>query len=142
VYHLEIEKFPHVFTRFNMSERDLAAIVVPWVRREKMELGEHTWNPNEASLTVIEGPELPIGSQAVGRGWPIVVREGENVTERVLAAAAAPRPEAAAPGELAGLLGADGASLLEQWRAVAARSPELAPSEALALAEHALRTRS
>jgi hypothetical protein len=42
--------------------------------------------------------------------------------------------------QLAALLGADAARLLATWRAVAARSPELAPSDSLALAEREIRT--
>ncbi len=66
---------------------------------------------------------------------------------------AASLPAPAAPGPLAGgmtdpvalgvhiaaLLGSDPVALLDAWRAAAARSPELAPSESLALAEHAVR---
>ena len=42
--------------------------------------------------------------------------------------------------QLAALLGADAIALLDAWRAAAARSPELTPSESLALAEHSLRS--
>ncbi len=41
--------------------------------------------------------------------------------------------------QLATLLGADAIALLDAWRAAAAGSPALAPSESLALAEHSLR---
>jgi hypothetical protein len=41
--------------------------------------------------------------------------------------------------QLAGLLGPDPIGLLEAWRAAAAESPDLAPSDSLALAERALR---
>ena len=100
----------------------------------------------------------------MGRGWPTAQREGEDVTERVLsearealrAAAAAPTtpngqtvaPPGATAGprrgplalgvELAGLLGPEAGRLLAAWRAVAARSAGLAPSESLALAEREL----
>lgn len=43
---------------------------------------------------------------------------------------------------VASLLGPDPMALLEAWRLAAARSPGLAPSESLALAEHAVRTAS
>ena len=43
---------------------------------------------------------------------------------------------------VASLLGPDPMGLLEAWRAAAARSPGLAPSESLALAEHGVRTAS
>ena len=99
----------------------------------------------------------------MGRGWPTARREGEEVTDRILREArkaleemaesrsaappAAPQPSAnGAQGsdqlalgvELGGLLGAEPGRLLAAWRAVAARSSGLAPSESLALAEREL----
>ncbi len=38
-------------------------------------------------MTVIEGPEIPVTSLSLGRGWPTAVREGEDVTARVIAEA-------------------------------------------------------
>ena len=85
-------------------------------------------------------------------------RHSEDVTERVLeqararqdAAAAVAVSEAAAAGagtaagaadeRLLALLGADAGALLASWRLTVARRPELAPSEALALAEATLRS--
>ena len=57
------------------------------------------------------------------------------------AAGAGPLTDPLALGvQIAALLGADPMGLLDAWRAAAARSPGLAPSESLALAEHALRS--
>jgi len=143
VYHLALNNFPHSCNRFNMDERQLMEIVVPFSRGQEISLGEQTWDPKHTTLTVIEAPELPVGQLAPGRGWGNVERTGRDVTADVLARVAeSDAKAAAAPGELAGLLGAHGARLLDEWRAVATRSPDLQPSEALALAELALRTRS
>ena len=38
-------------------------------------------------MTVIEGPEIPVSGLSMGRGWPTALREGQDVTERVLAEA-------------------------------------------------------
>ena len=34
MYHLEIRQFPHNVCRFNLSERELLPIAVPWAREE------------------------------------------------------------------------------------------------------------
>lgn len=99
MYHLELRKFPHTVCRFNQSEREVLAIVMPWVREEWIEQGERKWNPNDATLTVLEGPELSMSDVAMGRGWRNAERRSEDVTERVLAAA---RAHAAAQGAATG----------------------------------------
>jgi hypothetical protein len=157
MYHVEIRQFPHNTCRFNLTERDLLDTVVEgWARERWIELGERKWNPHQARLTVLEGPELRIEQLSMGRGWRNAQRESEDVTERVVArakqadavAAQAPAgpPLSAGPPVPAGgvarqlqpLLGADPGSLLQAWRLAAERRPELAPSESLALAEQTL----
>ncbi len=86
VYHFELRKFPHTVSRFNQSERELLAVLAPWVREEWVEVGERKWNVNETKLTVIEGPKLSLQDMAMNRGWRNARRQGEDVTERVLAA--------------------------------------------------------
>jgi hypothetical protein len=151
VYHLELRQFPHNVCRFNLSERELAAVTAPWAREQIVDFGERKWSPQQARLTVLEGPPLASEDLTMGRGWRTAQRQGQDVTERVLAAArdaAAAQHRAAAapvaPGmadplalgvQLASLLGKDAASLLDAWRAVVARSGGLSPSESLALAE-------
>ena len=176
MYHLELRHFPHSTWRFNLTEQQLRAILAPWVRGQLLDLGEHKWNPEQARLTVLEGPELALGQLTMGRGWRAAQRQSEDVTERVLGAARAARtpapptapaaigaggaPPAPGAGALAGagagaaasadvfalgvqmaaLLGPDPMRLLEAWRAAAAGTPGLAPSETLALAERAIRS--
>ncbi len=86
MYHFELRKFPHTVSRFNQGERELLAVLAPWVREEWVEVGERKWNVNETKLTVIEGPELSLQDMAMNRGWRNARRRGEDVTERVLAA--------------------------------------------------------
>jgi hypothetical protein len=119
-----------------------------------VEVGERKWSPLQARLTILEGPELPLDELSMGRGWRTAQRRSEDVTERVLAAAS-PHAQAAPPAgsggpaapladplsvgvQIAGLLGPDAARLLEAWRAAAASSPGLSPSDTLALAERML----
>jgi hypothetical protein len=159
MYHVELRQFPHNMCKFNLSERELFdTIVGGWAEDKWIEFGERKWNPHQARLTVLEGPQLAVEELAMGRGWRNAQRQSEDVTERVLeqararqdAAAAAAASEAAAAGagaaagaadeRLLALLGADPGALLASWRLTAARRPELAPSEALALAEATLRS--
>ncbi len=155
MYHLELRQFPRNVNRFNLSEQELRAVVEPWTLEKVFEYGELKWTPHQATLTILEGPLIPIERLSMGRGWRTALREGEDVTERVLAQAkqaagatvaaatreaasgsSAPR-EACEPGLLA-LLGPDPGALLQAWRLVAARRPELSPSGSLTLAEETL----
>jgi hypothetical protein len=163
VYHLEIRKFPKALTLYNQTGAQVGAILLQWVQDRIIELDDQKWNPLEATITVLEGPPIPVDQLSMGRGWRTAQREGTDVTERVLAeargaladgsagagtaAVATSAPAAAAPQgpdplalgvELAGLLGSDAVRLLSAWRAVVARTGGLAPSESLALAEREL----
>ena len=140
--------------RFNLSEQELLATVVgPWARDQWIEMGERKWSPHQAKLTVLEGPQIPIEQLSMGRGWRNAQRQSEDVTERLLAQAKragdlAAGTEGAAAGQPASqdapdaplplLLGPEPTALLQAWRLVAERRPELAPSESLALAEETL----
>ncbi|HEX5853852.1 MAG TPA: hypothetical protein VFY36_12245 [Solirubrobacteraceae bacterium] len=158
MYHVELSQFPHNHARFNLSDGELVALVDPWIRERWVELGERKWNCNQATMTILEGPRLPVQKLSMGRGWRTAQREGEDVTERVMAAAKGAMEQAARePGangapagsavgdplamgvQMASLLGQDPTALLEAWHTVAAGSPGLAPSESLALAERKLR---
>ena len=194
MYHVELRHFPHNMCRFNIGDQELWAIVEPWARGQPIEFGEYTWNPQQATLRILEGPEIPLGQLTMGRGWRTAERQGTDVTDKLIARArqalfsssgAAPSTDApatpasgvevkpapaaatapagggpAAPGgapgvpgvsaapfsdpfalgmQMAALLGPDAMRLLDAWRAAAAGSPGLAPSEALARAEAAVR---
>jgi hypothetical protein len=168
VFHVELRKFPHSFWRFNLSQQELNdSILAPWVRGVPVEAGERRWNPQEATITVLEGPTLEVHDLSMGRGWRNATRRGEDVTARLLADAreaarrqATPRDAAPAPGQpsttapstsearraresearLMALLGEDAETLIGLWRAARERHPERTASECLALAERAVRT--
>jgi hypothetical protein len=165
MYHLELRQFPHNAWRFNLSDDQLHAIVEPWAREQIVEIGERKWSPQQAKITILEGPQLDIAQLSMGRGWRAAQRSSENVTERVLAAArqasssaalapaathasstdAGPIADPLALGVLddlrsvAALLGSEPTVLLDAWRVAAASSPGLAPSQSLAQAEQAVR---
>jgi hypothetical protein len=139
VYHLELRQFPHKTTEFNMSEEVLRAIVEPWVREQYVEVGERKWISHHATLTILEGPKLPPNELSMGRGWAAAVRSSEDVTDRILGGAGkVAAATSATPADLLTLLGDSSTALLLAWRAAAAASPGLTPSETLALAERML----
>ncbi len=169
VYHFEIRKFPKALTRYNQTGEQVGAVAMLWVQERIIELNDQKWSPHEATITILQGPEIPIERLSMGRGWRTVQREGEEVTERVLqeareelarrgggatgsgggaaitpavgASSALPNADPLALGvELAGLLGPEAPELLRTWRAVAGRTGGLAPSESLALAERELKS--
>jgi hypothetical protein len=155
MYHVELRQFPHNHCAFNLTGQELGALALAWARGEIVEVGERKWSPHQARLTIVEGPRLAAEELSMGRGWRSAQRQGEDVTERVLAEAASmeqaaqQQAEAQAGGaqdaagadplamgvQLAALLGDDPAALLAAWRAVVAANPGLSPSEGLAHAE-------
>jgi hypothetical protein len=163
VFHVELRQFPHNFCRFNMSEQELRkAVLDAWARKEWLEFGERKWDPNQASLTVLEGPRLSMQELSMGRGWRNAQRAGSDVTERVLEEARAARAPAGGGGapnaaehsavglradadvqslavELVALLGQKPQPLMRAWRLALESHPDRSPSECLALAEELVR---
>ncbi len=164
MYHIELRQSFHNLCHFYLDEGALGAIVKAWTTDPWVEIEGRKWNPQQARLRIIEGPELPLDQLTMGRGWRAAERQGTDVSERVLAAAteaaraaqqgaaeqgAAPAvaqqavPDAALEADSLGLellsLLADGpAPLYYAWRLAAKRFPERTPGEALMLAERAV----
>lgn len=86
MFHIELRKFPHSAWRFNLSEGELHAILVPWARDEWTEVGERNWNPHESKMTILEGPKLETQEISMGRGWRNAQRRSEDITEKTLSA--------------------------------------------------------
>jgi hypothetical protein len=165
MYHVELRQFPHNFCRFNLTEAELReAVLDGWARGEWIEFGERKWNPQQAKLIVVEGPQIPLEQLSMGRGWRIAEREGKDVTEQLIAAAHSAnasatgnattneqvRSRAAAAlgldpaaasltAELLGLLGEDAVPLMRAWQLALEGHSERTPSECLALAEGLVR---
>ena len=86
-YHVELRKFPRTVTSFNQSGEQVGALVLLWVQDRIVEVNDEKWAPWESTITILEGPEIPLGGLSMGRGWKTALREGTDVTERVLAEA-------------------------------------------------------
>jgi hypothetical protein len=86
MFHVELRQFPHQTRAFNLTREELdARILRPWVSGATIELDERRWSPERARLTIYEGPRLEPDQLGMGRGWGNVTRDGEDVTERMLA---------------------------------------------------------
>ena len=69
MYHVELRQFPHNLCRFNLTEPEIRAIALPWVREQIVDIGERKWSTNQATLTILEGPRLESAQLTMGRGW-------------------------------------------------------------------------
>jgi hypothetical protein len=160
VYHLELRQFPHNFRHFNLTEQALRETVLDaWTRDEWIEVGERKWNAQQASLTVIEGPALPVEQLSMGRGWSNALRQGTDVTAQLLASARArlgvgtaaspptggseagsqPPLEETLARQLLSILGENPGPLLRAWQLALEQHPDRSPSQCLASAEDFVR---
>ena len=144
MFHVELRQFPRVAHAFNLSEEELRAkFIVPWVRGEVIEYGELQFSPERAKLTIYEGRRLGMGDIGQGRGWSNARKGGEDVTDRMFAAANSPtggsRAALEAFKEVVVSQCSSGRIGVHQvmWLANA-RYPEQRVSERLALAEQSV----
>ena len=84
MYHLQLRHFPHNAWRFNLSREEVSELLAPWAHDKTIELGERRWSPERATLTVLEGPELPLQDLSMGRGWRAAERRSRDVTEELV----------------------------------------------------------
>jgi hypothetical protein len=84
VYHLELRSFPKAATLFNQSGQQVGALVLGWVQDRIVELDGENWAPWESTIAILEGPPIPVEGLSMGRGWKTALREGSDVTGRVL----------------------------------------------------------
>jgi hypothetical protein len=91
MFHVELRQFPHQTRAFNLTREELdARILGPWTSGGAIELDDRRWSRDRARLTIYEGPHIAPEDLGMGRGWQNVTREGEDVTDRLLATVAQP----------------------------------------------------
>jgi hypothetical protein len=97
-FHVEISRgLRHHARAFNLDEGRLRnTILEPWIHGMVIELGDREWEPKDCKLRILEGPELADVDLAMGRGWSNAERVSENVTRRLVEAAATPAARAVA----------------------------------------------
>lgn len=152
MFHLELREASDRARRLNLTEQELKADVLgPWGRGDAVWLAERAWHPGQAQMTVIEGPEIPVGRLTMGRGWSVAVQEGREVTRELLAAVDASPGEQRSDRVTVALRDALGLEVLRRlreerislhavWRLARERNPELAPARSLELATAAVRS--
>jgi hypothetical protein len=93
-FHVEISRgFRQRARTFNLDEERLRRTILdPWVRGRLIMLGDRDWEPRDCKLVILEGPELAETDLSMGRGWSNAERVSENVTRRLVEAAASPAP--------------------------------------------------
>jgi hypothetical protein len=85
VFHVELRHFPNTARAFNLSGEDLQRRFLGlWVAGRSIELDDRRWSPEQARLTIYEGPSLRPDQIGMGRGWANVTRSGEDVSARVI----------------------------------------------------------
>jgi hypothetical protein len=90
VFHVELRQFPHLARGFNLTAEELhARVVSAWTAGSDVDFEERRWDPSRARITIYQARELAGEELGMGRGWGTVSREGEDVTEELLAAARA-----------------------------------------------------
>jgi hypothetical protein len=91
-FHVEISSgLRHRARAFNFDEAKLRSTILdPWVRGRRIALGDKEWDPRDCTLVILEGPELEDADLSIGRGWSNAERSSENVTRRLVDAAASP----------------------------------------------------
>ncbi|MGA9371065.1 MAG: hypothetical protein WBV53_04390 [Solirubrobacterales bacterium] len=90
-FHVEISLGFRRARAFNLDEaRMRAAILDPWIGGRIIRLGDRDWEPKDCTLVILEGPELADSDLSMGRGWSNAERSAENVTRRLVDAAASP----------------------------------------------------
>jgi hypothetical protein len=85
VYHLQLRMRPHMARAFNLTAAELTdRFLAPMVNGRELIYNDREWSPRKTTVTIYEGPELPVEQMGMGRGWGNVQRSGTDVTERIL----------------------------------------------------------
>ena len=70
---------------FNLTAEELTdRFLTPLVNGRGLIYNDREWTPRKTTVTIYEGPELPVEQMGMGRGWGNVQRGGTDVTERIL----------------------------------------------------------
>jgi hypothetical protein len=139
VFHVELRQFPHQARAFNLSRDELQArILGPWASGEPIELDERRWSRERARLTIYTGPRLASDQLGLGRGWANVTRNGEDVTQLLLAEVARPAPVAEVKREVLERCAYGAVPIRRLVELTGERYPQSRVSERLALCEQAV----
>ncbi len=139
MFHVELRQFPHQTRVFNLERPELEErILKPWVAGTPVVADDRNWAPDRGRLTIYEGPELASDQLGLGRGWANVTREGEDVTDRLLAAVAHPPPVADLKREVLARSAGGPMPIRRLVELAGERYPQSRVSERIALCEQAV----
>jgi hypothetical protein len=139
VFHVQLRQFPNQTRLFNLSREELETrLLRPWLAGRAVELNERLWTPEKAKLSIYEGPRLAVEEIGLGRGWANVTRSGEEVTERLLGEARAPRTIEAFKAQIAEACMSQPIPIAHVVELAAQLEPGALASEHLARAERAV----
>lgn len=100
-FHIEVATGRLHARSFNLTEEELRRTVLdPWLSGRQVLLGDREWTRDEASLKVLEGPELSNQDLAFSQGWSNAQRGATDVTAAVLDSAAEAQRAARGPATI------------------------------------------
>lgn len=100
-FHIEVSSGLRHARSFNLDAEELRLTVLePWLSGQPIALGDQRWEPREAELRILEGPELSNPELSFGQGWANAQRASREATREVLDAAQEARGKKAGPAAL------------------------------------------
>lgn len=142
VYHLELRQFPHTARAFNLDRATLdTRFLKPFVSGDSIDYEDRRWTSEKTRVTVLEGPAIDQADRGLGRGWGLATKQGEDVTEQVLAEidrGAEARPEVELLKDAIAEVSRVPITFPDAIALAAARQPLWRASEQLSLAEQAV----
>lgn len=100
-FHIEVATGRLHARSFNLTEEELRRTVLdPWLSGRPVLLGDRKWTRDEASLKILEGPELSNQDLAFSQGWSNAQRGAAEVTAAVLGSATEEQRAARGPATI------------------------------------------
>ncbi len=84
-FHIEVRTSLRHARSFNLTADELQrTVLTPWLSGRPINLGERKWTKEDATLRILEGPELSNPELSFGQGWANAERGSEDVTGSAL----------------------------------------------------------
>jgi hypothetical protein len=84
-FHIEVRTSLRHARSFNLTAEELRrTVLTPWLSGRPIDLGDRKWKREDATLRILEGPELSNPELSFGQGWANAERGGEDVTATVI----------------------------------------------------------
>ncbi len=84
-FHIEVRTSVRHARSFNLTAEELQrTVLTPWLSGRPINLGDRRWTGDDATLRILEGPELSNPELSFGQGWANAERGSEDVTAAAL----------------------------------------------------------